>query len=386
MTDNNSLQTILCCLFKIPQEEQKSRIESLSLDSYIIPIHENYGTDLNDKKDIVIQSMFKRKQWNRQKKKTNLFEKINSYPVGIIQFNTISRAFFKMIEMGDFFSDFIAQEKPLRFLNIAEAPGGFIQALQHIRDSHPDPEVSQWSIFDYYVANTIEFKSKHSHPTWAPFITKNNRVKIVNGDVSDDSTLANIKAVDNKRFDMVTADCGIDVTDQFEHQELIMYPLLLSQIIVAIQAIHYGGVFVLKIFETDLYHTKELLYLLGILFNQVILVKPRTSRPLNCEKYVICKNFLINDTKIRKHIVDILKSYRGRTDYSKGSLWKKSIPEECMYLFHGYTRYCKEITARHLQLVLKKIGDKSVKLQNKEAELFSKRYNLPLLHTNINSI
>ena len=203
----------------------------------------------------------------------------------------------------------------------------------------------------------------------------------MNGNVSDDETLRAIKSVDNKRFDMVTADCGIDVSQQFEKQESLMYTLLISQIIVMIQALKPGGVFVLKMFENDLYHTKELMYLLGTLFSQVILVKPRTSRPLNCEKYLICRSLKIGDGKIRQHFVEILKRYRSRDDITKGMLWKSGIPEECMYLFHGYSRYCKEITTRHLQLILKKIGDISIKIQNKVAEEFATQFNLPIIQS-----
>jgi len=57
-------------------------------------------------------------------------------------------------------------------------------------------------------------------------------------------------------------------------------------------------------------------------------------------------------------------------------LWPTSIPEECLYLIHGYSRICKEITNRHLQLIMKKIGDDVIRLQYDVAHQLCRELNV----------
>jgi len=55
-----------------------------------------------------------------------------------------------------------------------------------------------------------------------------------------------------------------------------------------------GGVFILKIFDTFMQHSIDLLYILSSFYEKVYIIKPQTSRYANSEKYVICKGFLFN--------------------------------------------------------------------------------------------
>jgi hypothetical protein len=209
----------------------------------------------------------------------------------------------------------------------------------------------------------LEFKG--NNPIWDPDLKKQSRVNLMYGDVSagDFQTRIQTCAIDSKpRYDLITADCGVDVSSDFHSQEIIMYPLLLAQTESMLRNIQRGGCFILKIFETDLYHTKELMYFLGCCFRQIILFKPRTSRPLNSEKYMICRNCTISSPKKTIELADMIRAYRLRGNHYKGLLWKESLPEYCLFLFHGYSRYCKEITNRHLQCVMKKMGDINIKL------------------------
>lgn len=369
------MNNTLSCIYNIPPDERRHRMETVELNNNIIPVHKSNKNDLNQTKDIIIQSMYLQKQWNTQKKRVNIYEKFNTYPNGIINHKTASRAFFKMYEISSFIGDFLYQSQPLSFLSIAEAPGGFIQALVELREKHLLSK--DWAIFDIFYGNTLEsMTKKNNNPKWSPLIQNNPKIKLFYSNLTDiEDTIGNLTL--QKTFNMITADCGIDVADNFHKQEILMYPLLLKQIIIMLRTIKQHGVFILKIFETDCYHTKELLYLLGCIFRQVILTKPRTSRPLNSEKYIICRNFFIPQ-RIKETLIHNLIIYSNREDYQKGSLWNESIPEECMYLFHSYSRYCKELTKRHLKLILKKIDDNGIKLQYDIAKSIAAEYNLPI--------
>jgi len=55
------------------------------------------------------------------------------------------------------------------------------------------------------------------------------------------------------------------------------------------------GSFVLKIFDSFMPHTIDLLYILASFYEKVYITKPQTSRFANSEKYIVCKNFLFED-------------------------------------------------------------------------------------------
>lgn len=368
----------LSCFYFVPEKEAKQRLENITCLPNETPIHPNNKNNLNSMKDVIIQNMFLQKKYNCQKRKINLYEKINSYPSGIIGLRTASRAFFKLTELAAFFPDFISQQKPMNFLSLAEAPGGFMQSLMHLRDK--DENGKMWSVFDEFIGISMKPDAgTDSYPKWSQIVEKNCRTKLFFGDISNENECKEI--IPNRSYDMVTADCGIDISNNFHQQESTIYPFLLRQCALMLQFIRRGGVFVLKIFETDLYHTKELLFLLGCIFKQVLIVKPRTSRPLNSERYLICRNCRIDQSQ-RIHISNILIQYQSRINLYKGVLWKQTIPEEMMFLYHEYSRYCKEITIKHLSLITKKIDDSVIRLQYVYAKQFAKEFDLPI-HSNI---
>lgn len=348
----------MCCVYSIPSDESNERLRTVSIQADAQSVHRHAKNELNSKKDVIIQSLFQCRNWNQQKKKINLYEKFNSYPNGVVKEKVCSRAYFKMIEMADYFEDFLSQSRPLRILSLAEAPGGFLQALDCLRKRYPSSY--DWEVFDDYCAVTIPVTGTNI-PDWSPDVAHSCKFHLLYQDITKDDCIDTLS--NTPRFDLVTADCGIDVSDDYHQQEIVMYPFLLAQTEIMLRTIAPGGCFVLKLFETDYYQTKELLYLIGCCFRQVVLIKPRTSRPLNSERYIIGRNFQIADRRLSLRLADTLRSYRKRSDLKRGILWNTSIPEDCLYLFHGYSRLCKELTNRHLQFIIKKIGDDVIRLQ-----------------------
>jgi hypothetical protein len=79
-----------------------------------------------------------------------------------------------------------------------------------------------------------------------------------------------------------------------------------------------GGSCIIKIYHTVHKPIIEFLYVLSFLFNKVSIIKPKTSDPTSCVKYVVCKNFLLTQknkdyylaqySKI-SHFIDFTNSY-----------------------------------------------------------------------------
>jgi cap1 methyltransferase len=82
---------------------------------------------------------------------------------------------------------------------------------------------------------------------------------------------------------------------EFNNKEQLHYGLILSEIYTALKLQKPGGHFALKVFDVFTETSIHLLFILHIAYKEVYVYKPKTSRPTNSEKYVICKNFTLSD-------------------------------------------------------------------------------------------
>jgi hypothetical protein len=150
---------------------------------------------------------------------------------------------------------------------------------------------------DIYYGTTLIEKNNPSIPTWKKstlvldtnIIIDNGFDKTGNLYKEDNFLYYNEKFFD--KFDIVTADGGIDFSADFEKQEIMAFKLILCEIFYAITMLKENGCFVLKIFDIFYKPTLQCIYLLSSLFKECIITKPKTSRTANSEKYIVCKYF-----------------------------------------------------------------------------------------------
>jgi len=286
------------------EEDPPTSVISNSLSSYLYKIKREI-----DKRE---------KDWDIYKKYTNPYEYIHtqipSKKKCVSKYKPLSRSYFKMIEILSIFDlDAIGRSKrdshffPLRSMetqhptspnilrsfHLAEGPGGFIEALANTRKCY----------HDQYIGMTIlDPDNDPNIPAWKKteyFLRQNKNVVIETG---SDGT-GNILSLENFCYckekysgsmDIVTADGGFDFSLDFNNQEIVISQLLFSQICYALVMQKRGGSFVLKIFDTFMQHSVDLLYILSSFYDKVYLIKPQTSRYANSEKYVVCKDFLFH--------------------------------------------------------------------------------------------
>jgi 23S rRNA U2552 (ribose-2'-O)-methylase RlmE/FtsJ len=242
-------------------------------------------------------------QWEIYRKYTNPYEFIHTHipfkKVSVSKYDPLSRSYFKMIEMiyKFDFNIFSNSSTPIKSFHLAEAPGGFIEAVVSIRKKNSPYHIQSR---DIYYGMTLHDEITDETPTWtkgAYFFKENPNVILENG---YDGT-GNILSVHNFQYmkkkygssiDFITADGGFDFSKDFEKQESMMLPLLYGQVAYALTLQRKGGCFVLKIFDCFAEATLDILFLLTSMYEQVYICKPCTSRLANSEKYIICKNFL----------------------------------------------------------------------------------------------
>ena len=277
------------------------------------------------------------RDWDVFKRYTNPCEYIHTIVPGkrksISRNKPLSRSYFKMIELVQFFhligniskntpvmqrrtfglkSDSVEFETEqneltnLRIFYLAEGPGGFIEALVHLRrDSKLQDQHIGMSLSDDTIEpnnNKNNEYQKSNIPAWKKsqnFLRENPHVFIESG---ADKT-GNILSLENFEYcsekyassmHLITADGGFDFSMDFNNQEIYITRLLFGQVAFALCMQKMGGSFVLKVFDCFMQHTLDILALLSSMYRKVYITKPQTSRYANSEKYIVCKGFYGN--------------------------------------------------------------------------------------------
>ena len=242
--------------------------------------------------------------WDKYKKYTNIYEYIHSIipnsKVSVCTYKPLSRSFYKMIEICKQLH--ILEDLPpiCKSFHLAEGPGGFIEALALMRSKLSDT---------YYGMTLIDEDS--NVPGWRKsksFLLHNPNVVIEKGfdgrgDLMNPENLKYCYIKYNGTMDLLTGDGGFDFSNDFNQQETVSSKLIMCQIAFAIAMQKQGGTFIVKFFDTFTKFSLDLLFLLSNLYEQVVLIKPNTSRQANSEKYVVCKGFRLSSVE------DIVKKF-----------------------------------------------------------------------------
>lgn len=191
----------------------------------------------------------------------------------------ISRAFYKLLELNSI-SNGIAKFGTLYCM--CEAPGGFAEAILYLFNglSNESPKES----LDILAQSIGDIKFSDKLP---------NSIIDKPRDVTTFSNILEIISlnVSRGRCDTITADGGIDVSSDYINQEKLNTRLILCEIYIAIYSLKQNGNFVLKLFDCFTLPTIQLLWILENYFETTRIVKPKTSRPCNSERYILCSGF-----------------------------------------------------------------------------------------------
>lgn len=237
-------------------------------------------------------------EWDSVKRYTNPCEYIHTIIPGkrksIAKKKPLSRSYFKMIELVYFFKlldKAHVKGEHITSFHLAEGPGGFIEALLHIRNNERDKYIGMSILDDVHDPNIPGWKKSKQ------FLQENPNVVIESGvdGTGDILSVANFEYCKNAHansMEIITGDGGFDFSLDFNKQEAIIVELLFAQIAYAIVMQKEKGCFILKVFDCFMQHTLDMLALLSSLYEKVYITKPQTSRYANSEKYLVCKNYL----------------------------------------------------------------------------------------------
>ena len=237
-------------------------------------------------------------EWDNIKRITNSYEYIHTTiphsKHSISKIKPLSRAFFKLIEICNTFDLFSEENGNIKSFHLAEGPGGFIEAITYLR----------FNTADKYYGMTLLDQENDNIPGWKKsllFLKKNKNVFIEKGidETGDLYSPNNFKysyETYKNSMDFITADGGFDFSVDFNKQESMALRLIFTEVIYAIAMQKKNGNFVLKMFDTFLKSSIDIIFLLSSLYSEVYITKPDTSRTANSERYIVCKGFKLNDS------------------------------------------------------------------------------------------
>ena len=238
--------------------------------------------------------------WDAVKKYTNPFEFIhtaipNSKIYTVSKLRPLSRSFYKMIELHSTFFNALHDPPSMKTFHLAEGPGGFIEAMIHIRSKGS----LNYNPTDVHYGMTL-LNADTSCPGWKKskgFLEMHrNRVCIETGadgtgNIISSSNFEHCVSHHQNTCDLITADGGFDFSCDFNNQETMVLSLLIAEMGFALALQKQGGHFILKLFDTFTKATIDVIYVLCNFYQEVYVSKPCTSRHANSERYIICKHF-----------------------------------------------------------------------------------------------
>lgn len=239
---------------------------------------------------------------------SNLYYPYKGFPQKLRQYGAQcpTNAWLKFWELIKQHSLIPSDKTSFTFFDNAALPGAGILAINHYIQTNTNIKNSNWYACSYVEEGkgllTDEFKLYENYKS--NWLMDNNN----NGDVTN---INNLKYIATKikssktTIDLYTSDIGISHENDYNLQEYSHTRLNIGQLLLGLMILSKGGNMFFKQFTSFILLSKQIIILCSMLFNNVYISKPLTSRNRNSECYIVCKNFKGLDNY--KYIYDCLE-------------------------------------------------------------------------------
>ena len=290
------------------------KLQKKQYNDFIFPEMYKKMCDLKSEIDIG----YNYKLWDIAKKRVNPYELVNVLGTNISisdvhnkydNYIPLSRSFFKLTEMLLSLPIIPDRYKSIGgvIANIAEGPGGFIEASYKYRKS--------LGISDTHYGITLQSKNKNI-PGWNQLLRRkshflnNKNIILKTGNLYNINTILTYsKLFRNKKAWLVTSDGGFDYSNDFNNQEQNSRKIIYAELITTLLIQEIGGSMICKMFDLFTYFSIQLIYLISVLYDNVYIIKPVTSRPANSEKYIVACGFKGVSTNFTNSMLNELSKF-----------------------------------------------------------------------------
>jgi 23S rRNA U2552 (ribose-2'-O)-methylase RlmE/FtsJ len=185
-----------------------------------------------------------------------------------------------------------------------------------------------------------------------------------------------------KKADIIIGDCTIDASHDPNNQEQLAFNMLFDQVLAGLHMQLRNGYMIIKIFDSITRPTCQLIYYLSNFYEKVSIIKPRTSRYTNSEKFIVARKFkgILNEEL--KALDKIMTNWNPEHYFRILGI---DIPEEIEAQFLAYNKIIIENQYNYIEKTIKcnyneeEIPDKQLEaFQNKNALLFCSNFGIPV--------
>lgn len=269
-------------------------------------IFSNLSNELNKTKDLLNEIPLE--DFYMLSKMHNPYYKLSIQLKNNFNIQFVTNAVLKMYELISQFN--LIKQFKNKNINVfcnAELPGGFIIAINHyIKTYYPDKKLN-WAASSFIGSETALDDKYNIYKC-----NKNNWLMDdnMNGDITK---IENINIIIEKIYNrfpngvnLYTSDIGIDVSSDFNNQEIQTLELNYYQILCGLLTLNKNGSMVIKQFTFFTPFNISILNLLTALFKKVYITKPETSKKINSEIYIVCKEYheKINE-RLKEYLINI---------------------------------------------------------------------------------
>jgi hypothetical protein len=226
----------------------------------------------------------------------------------------------------------------------AELPGAFVIAINHFMKTRCTSSQFDWIASSYLPeaalkagdATIIQDNYKiyaRNRLHWlmgpAPNGLPDGEAPIT-GDVTDPGVINVLGNAAHQRFNdganLYTSDVGKDIKDPNRAEEETA-DINMGQVVSGLLALAVGGHFVTKQFTFLTPFSRSLIAIVASLFAETYITKPKTSRPLNSEIYLVGKGFKGISPELAQALLDRCEAYKASGQYwtTWGSLLQPDV-------------------------------------------------------------
>jgi len=222
----------------------------------------------------------------------------------------ITNAWTKLYELLASYNIFLDNKSDtIKTFHICEHPGAFIYATRDYIDKN-FPDKAHKYIFQSLKPSTDKkiFKVEDKLGTSSSLDYGYDDT----GDIThSDNIIYYGDTYRKEKFELITSDCGLDCSAEFENQETNLQKIFMGALLCAINIASDGTYYISKLFSFHTYKAIEMLYIGSYFFESVDIVRALTTKSGSGEVYIIYKNFKRpnNFDIIFKELIEYYENY-----------------------------------------------------------------------------
>ena len=219
----------------------------------------------------------------------------------------VTVAWLKCYEIIDNYNLITGKSDNIKYFGICEQPGAFVFSINHYCNTHGKK-------LDFILESLVDRTNKKIfRPQRDLYNEHKNKYDYGKDKTGDVTNMENIVYYREKYydtyFDIISADCGLDCSNDFTLQESNLVNVVFGQFILSVALADKGTNYFFKVFTIYDNLMADLVYILNMLYENVYISRVLTTKPDSGELYIVCKNYLYQKNECDTFLTKLINWY-----------------------------------------------------------------------------